>query len=300
MKKYFLIGIILFVIVGVFVFIQRTTENIPNESNTNESNAKELNPVEVITHGHGLAVDIADENTLYIATHHGLLALKNEKDLYQVGSSRDDYMGFSPHPTNSKAFFSSGHPETGGNIGFQKSEDGGFTWRKVSEGVNGPVDFHALTVSPVNSNLIYGWYQGALQKSTNEGKTWEIVDNTDFPVISLAADTKDANIIYAASPQGLFVSHDQGKRWVQLVTGFTSAVAVHPQDQRLISFSEANGLALSSDGGKTWERTAADFAGETPLYIAISKQKPELAYLLTEKNSIYKTMDSGSTWSKIL
>lgn len=45
-----------------------------------------------ITRGHGLALDVADAERLYIATHHGLLVLKNERDLYRVGASQDDYM----------------------------------------------------------------------------------------------------------------------------------------------------------------------------------------------------------------
>ncbi|MBI2030127.1 exo-alpha-sialidase, partial [Candidatus Kaiserbacteria bacterium] len=53
--------------------------------------------------------------------------LENEKDLYRVGKSRDDYMGFSPHPTEADVFFTSGHPSRGGNLGFQKSDDGGAT-----------------------------------------------------------------------------------------------------------------------------------------------------------------------------
>jgi hypothetical protein len=97
---------------------------------------------EAITHGHGLAVDVADSNKVYIATHEGIVTLINDKDLYEVAGPKDDYMGFSVHPTQANVFFSSGHSSRGGNIGFQKSEDGGITWKKLSNGVNGPVDFH--------------------------------------------------------------------------------------------------------------------------------------------------------------
>lgn len=298
MNKVIVIGLVLVAIVGFFILTQQDSNNSINKEIKETSN--ELTPVNAITHGHGLAVDVADPNIIYIATHHGLLELKNEKDLYQVGSSKDDYMGFSPHPTDSKVFFSSGHPSTGGNIGFQKSVDGGFTWEKVSDGINGPVDFHAMTVSPANPNLIYGWYQGAIQRSTDGGKNWEIVNRTNVPIVSLTADPKDENVVYAASPQGLMVSKNKGKDWSTLIDGFVSTIAINPQDsQNLLSYSEKQQLAKSSNGGQTWEKITVDFKGETPLFISFNRQEPEMIYLLTEKNSLYKSTDGGDSWNKI-
>lgn len=292
---YWITGLLLVIVLGFLVFKPSSNQTI-NQTPVK----KELIPANEITHGHGLSVDVADPSKVYIATHHGLLLLKNDKDLYQVGSANDDYMGFSPNPTNSKIFFSSGHPETGGNIGFQKSEDGGFTWEKVSEGVNGPVDFHAMTVSPANPDLIFGWYQGAIQRSTDGGKTWEIVSTTNIPLINLAADPKDENIVYAASPQGLMVSKNKGKDWNSLLDGFVSVVAINPQNsQELFSYSEKQQLAKSSDAGKNWKKMSVDFKGEIPLYISFNRQKPEIIYLLTEKNSIYKSTNGGDSWNKI-
>lgn len=295
MNKYTIGGLIaITAIVGVITF------NQPKKETQSPSASQNLIPVSEITHGHGLAVDVSDSSKIYIATHHGLLLLQNEKDLYQVGKSQDDYMGFSPHPTNAKAFFASGHPSTGGNIGFQKSEDGGFTWKKISDGLNGPVDFHAMTVSSVNPALIFGWYRGTIQRSTDGGKNWQIVSNTTFPIVGLVASPKDENIVYAVSPQGLMVSKNQGKDWMILFSGFASTIAINPQDsQKLISFSEKLKLVRSNDGGKNWEPVNESYNGETPLHTAFDKQKPEIIYALTEKNSLYKSQDAGATWNKI-
>lgn len=301
MKNKYIIGIIVAILlIGGFFLLSQPSGNQQSSSSNNKSTSGNLIPIDAITHGHGLAVDVADSDKLYIATHHGLLLLENEKNLYRVGEKEDDYMGFSPHPSNPKVFFTSGHPSFGGNLGFQRSDDGGFTWKKVSDGAQGPVDFHAMSVSPVNPDLIFGWYQGALQKTTDGGENWEIVQNTQFPIVSLAADTKDENIVYAASPQGLFVSRDKGASFDSLFDGFVSVIAVNPSDsQHLLSFSEKQGFAKSNDSGKTWEKINADFAGETPLFIAFNRQNPEIVYTLTEKNSIYKSTDSSLTWNKI-
>jgi photosystem II stability/assembly factor-like uncharacterized protein len=215
-------------------------------------------------------------------------------------------MGFSVHPTDSSVFFSSGHPSFGGNIGFQKSEDGGVTWKKTSNGVDGPVDFHAMTVSPVNPNLIYGWYQGNLQRSTDQGKNWEIV-NRDILAVHLTADTEDENIVYAATPkgQGVMVSRDRGVTWIslsrELEGGAVSVIAIHPQDAKiLLTFSEKlGGLGKSIDAGKTWKKMNEGFSGETILHMAFNRSNPRVVYALTHENKLYKSIDTGDSWNKI-
>jgi photosystem II stability/assembly factor-like uncharacterized protein len=284
------------VIIGVVLVVSVALYRSGSKSRSAEG---ELMPASSITHGHGLAVDVTDPTKLYIATHHGLLLLKDEKDLYSVGKSKDDYMGFSPHPTDSKIFFSSGHPSFGGNVGFQKSEDGGVTWKKISNGLNGPVDFHAMAVSPVDPNLVYGWFRGEVQRTKNGGKSWEKFA-TPVPVVNLAADTKVENRVYAASPKGLLVSNDHGETWQTLLTGFVSVVVAHPKDSSiLLSFSETFGLARSKDTGTSWEKISENFSGETPLFISFNKQDPAIVYLPTEKNSVYKSINSGDIWQKI-
>lgn len=302
MNKISVIVIVLVIVLGgMFLFAQqRGDTSINRNDNAQERTTNNLTPVTSFTHAHGIAVDIADPNNLYIATHHGLLVLKNDKDLYQIGAAKDDYMSFSPHPTDPKIFFSSGHPEIGGNIGFQKSMDGGLTWEKISDGINGPVDFHAMAVSSVNPDLVYGWYQGTVQRSVDGGKSWEIASTTTVPIVNLATDSNNESIVYAATPQGLMVSKDKGSKWTILLDGFVSAIAISPNDsQELISFSEKNGLAKSNDGGGTWNKSDENFNSETPLFISFNKQNPEIVYLLTEKNSIYKSSDGAISWTKI-
>ncbi|MBI3250820.1 MAG: hypothetical protein HYZ61_03195 [Candidatus Andersenbacteria bacterium] len=294
-KNYLIWGIIIVALIAGFVWFKQKGSS---------TSATILNPVSAITHGHGLAVDVSDSTRLHIATHHGLLVLVNDKDLYRVGTSQDDYMGFSPHPTDPKIVFSSGHPRTGGNIGVQRSDDSGFTWKSISRGANGPVDFHAMAISAANPNLMYGWYQGALQRSQDGGTTWEIATRNIPQIIQLVANPIDENVVYAATPQGLLVSRNKGAEWSNasddLQGGAVVALAIDPQDPaKMFSFSQQSGLAKSADGGTTWEKINETFGGETVLFIAISKQQPDTVYTLTESNTIYKSTDGGNGWNKI-
>lgn len=304
--------VVVLVVLGFLIFNQQRGGKSELPLSTKENSSNNLIPVAEITHGHGLAVDVAETSEqsssarkLYIATHHGLLVLINDKDLYQVGRNKDDYMGFSTHPTNPQVFFTSGHPTFGGNLGFQKSEDGGVSWKKVSNGVNGPVDFHAMAVSPVNPDLIYGFYAGKLQRSSDGGKNWEAF-KIEFSIISLIADPKDENVVFASNNQGLgiMVSRDKGESFEglseQLKGGVVTALAINQQDaKKMISFSEKMGLAKSGDGGITWEKVGESFSDEGAAFIAASKQNSNLVYALTFKNSLYKSIDGGDTWNKI-
>lgn len=266
------------------------------------SNGTEAVPHEVeLQHVHGLAVDVANPNRLLIATHHGLLQFVNDSELSRIGVVQDDLMGFTQHPTDPSIFFSSGHPARGGNLGFQKSTDAGTTWQKLSDGIDGPVDYHSMTVSMVNPNLLYGYYR-TLQRSTDGGKTWEVAKGTVQP-ISLSSDPVKENVVYAATQDGVMISEDRAASWKslspQLDGAAASLIAFHPSNEYALTYSlKLGGMGKSTDGGKTWQKLSENFGGEAVLYVAYSKMEPRV-YAITESNSIYKSADAGSTWAKM-
>lgn len=306
MNKKYIIGIIVVlvaIVAVIFIFFQR--DNVVPSAIDN-SVSENLYPEQAISHGHGLAVDTNDSDKLYIATHYGLLTLAGDKKLYRIGKGKNDLMGFSILPYGTNVMFASGHSSVGDNLGFQKSEDGGITWKKVSDGVNGPVDFHSMAISPKNPNLIYGWYQGNLQRSGDQGKTWEIV-NRDLLPLSLVADSQDENIVYATDSQsrGILISRDKGATWsslsAELEGGAVSVVSVSTWVSEIIFvFSEKlGGMGASSDGGATWKKVNENFDGGTVSHIVFSWSKPNIVYAMTRENKLYKSEDTGDNWIKI-
>lgn len=122
------------------------------------------------THVHGLAVDAQDGDRLLIATHHGLYSYGlSSGAVGQVSKTNDDFMGFSPDPAKPGAMFASGHPSVGGNLGVIVSQDGGRTWSKLSDGADGPVDFHAMEVSRADA--------AEMMASQDGGTTWAQVES---------------------------------------------------------------------------------------------------------------------------
>ncbi len=258
-----------------------------------------LSPASTLRDVHGLAVDVADPSKVWIASHNGLSMLKDDKELFAVGDKRDDYMGFSTHPSDPNIFYSSGHPASGGNIGFQKTTDGGRTWSKLSDGVGGPVDFHTIAVAQADPNIIYGVFRGQLQKSTDGGNSWQLVENAPQSIL-LATNSKDKDTVYAATQDGLRISTDQGKTWAN--TGLDSAVfalAINPVDpKQMLASTKDQGLVRSVDAGITWQATASN-APQGIMYIAFSKGDPRIFYVLTQDLSLHKTVDNGQSWQKV-
>lgn len=119
-----------------------------------------LDPQRIVywNHIHGLGIDPIDSGILYIATHGELYKSVNGGPPVKVeNAERRDYMAFTADPSKSGTVYASGHPSTGGNTGFIKSNNGGLTWQKVSDVLNPPVDFHAIAISDSNPNILYGF-----------------------------------------------------------------------------------------------------------------------------------------------
>lgn len=307
-----LVGVMVLLLVGGVILWNRsasqpsitTSRDTPSISPSSSTSTPNLYPAGSLTHIHGFSTDVEDPKRLYIATHHGLLVLLDGKDLYRLGKSEDDFMGFSVHPKKADIFYSSGHPITGGNIGVQVSKDGGVTWEKLSDGIDGPVDFHAMTVSAVNPDLLYGWHGGKIQRSQDGGKNWQVVANMPVALRSLLGDPQDANFVYALTPQGLLASQDQGVTWKEIGTlkkdGRYSAFIVRPTDSKyLLVFSDKVGLLVTQDKGVTWKEVKTPFGKETVIYFSYSYQNPNEVYALTNNSAVYRSMDNGETWRKI-
>lgn len=212
------------------------------------------------THFHGIAVDPRDPDRLYLATHHGLYAVGPAGTAQRVSETDDDFMGFTPHPTDPEVLYASGHPAGGGNLGFIVSRDGGTSWSKLADGVDGPVDFHQMDVSKADPTVVYGVF-GDLQKSTDGGRNWTRVGPAPEELIGLAASSKDVDRLYAATRSGLMVSGDGGRHWRPAHTSRQPATMVHvTSDGSVYAFIAGTGLVHATEPDLGWETLGAGSA----------------------------------------
>ena len=293
-----------------------------NQSATNQSTSQtqeiaanqSLEPAvnwQADNHVHGLAVSADNPNVIYVATHDGLVKRSKTGEWFwmEPEAERADYMGFTGHPTDSKRFYASGHPHTGGNLGFQVTENQGQDWKQIS--MPG-VDFHALAVAPSNPEVFYGWAVSGAQglfTSTDGGKTWTKVDMTglgDAP-FDLAVDPRNSDRVFATTRSGLYESTDSGKNWA-LVPNTQQAPIVgldllaEENNTVMIGYrflQSAPGIYRSADGGKTWDKLGRGTEGVI-LHLAIAPDNPQIMYAVNENNAIFQSQDSGKSWKELV
>jgi photosystem II stability/assembly factor-like uncharacterized protein len=247
------------------------------------------------THVHGLAVDRQDPAFLLIATHHGLFRAGPDGNAERI-SVVQDFMGFNAHPSDPNTLFASGHPAKGGNLGFIESKDRGVTWEQASPGVNGPVDFHQMTVSPADPQRIYGAYHG-IQVSNDGGRTWAVVGPLPERLIDLAASTKDKDTLYAATESGLSVSKDGGRNWEAPIKGSPVAMVEMSPDGRLYAFVIGRGLVRSAPDPLDFQTVNGDWGGGYVLHLAVDPTHPERMFAATHDARVLASTDGGRTWT---
>lgn len=262
--------------------------------------ASEVVPVHELkqnTHIHGLAVDRTDTDHLLIATHHGIFRAGPDGMAERISPVKD-FMGFTPHPVDRDTFYGSGHPAQGGNLGFIVSTDGGATWQQRSPGVNGPVDFHQMTVSPVDPDIIYGAY-GALQRSGDGGHSWSVVGPLPAGLISLAASGRHIDMLFAGTRSGLMISRDGGRSWDTLLPDIPVSLVAEDGEGGLFAFVPGHGLVRAEEGTMDFSTLAQSWEDHVILHMAFDPDDPRRLFAASHQSVVFLSEDGGRTWSEV-
>ncbi len=279
-------------------------------------------------HGVGISTSDNDENSndsLYLATHNGLFKkdLGNNSGWVEIGNDKSDLMGFAIDPSDKSIMYSSGHPQTGGNLGFRISNDYGATWQNISDvTAPTPVDFHTMTIGN-NTEIIYAASSMGdnIFTSIDEGKNWSITNPPNGQqIVTLAVNQSNSKNVYAATTEGLYSSLDQGKNWQkiedEIISGNNSMVTgieISSDGKTAFAFVVPNqpdetiqGYIIKSiDGAKSWVKTDGQIPGvqfvskfafdnnDGDVYVALIQDSIRTGVA----SSVYSSNDGGITWT---
>ncbi len=255
------------------------------------------------THFHGIAVDAGDPSRIYLATHNGLFVVDESGNASALSVSRDDFMGFTPHPTDPQVLYASGHPAGGGNLGFIASMDGGRTWHKLADGVGGPVDFHQMDVSKADPKVIYGVH-GGIQRSGDGGQTWTSIGPAPEGMIDLAAG-RLPDTLYAATQKGLLRSTDAGRNWVPDYPVRQPVTMVHVTGAgEVYAYVVGTGLIRRDEQRRSWKVVGGGLGGQYVLHLAVAAADGQRLYAVTvdptnRSNSLLTSADAGNSWAAL-
>lgn len=183
---------------------------------------------------------------------------------------------------------------TGG--GLWKTEDAGQVWTNISDGYFKTGSVGAVAVSESHPNVVYcGMGEHAVRGvMTHHG-------------------------------DGVYKSIDAGKTWKKIglhATQHISRIVIHPEDPDIVyvaaqgalySKSEERGLYKSTNGGRSWENVLYVDEGTGCVELSMDKNYPHILYAAMWEHQrlpwkvisggpgsgLYKSVDSGKTWSKI-
>ncbi len=144
------------------------------------------------------------------------------------------------------------------------SEDGGQTWKKISNIAGAPRQSYVNSVylSRHDENVIYvafnhhkyGDFKPYVFKSNNKGASWTAIQS-NLPergsVYAIEEDHVDRNLLFAGSEFGVFFSPDQGLHWKQLKNGLPTIavrdIAIQERENDLVLGTFGRGFYVMDD-----------------------------------------------------
>lgn len=168
-----------------------------------------------------------------------------------------------------------------------KSADGGGTWEQVADfSKDGALLVMRVFADGDNvyaSTFMPSLRGGRLYKSTDEGGTWEDITGT-LPkgILDIEADWSNPDVVYVTTNiNGAFRSADGGKTWSEMGLPYVGAYDVEvDQNDPTILYAAARG-------------------GSLPGWFTVIAGYPD-GITFDDSAGVYKSSDSGQTWSKLL
>jgi photosystem II stability/assembly factor-like uncharacterized protein len=191
-----------------------------------------------------------------------------------------------------------------------------------------------------NPNIVYaGTASGGVWKTTNNGTTWEpVFDKEGVSTIGdIAIAPSDPAVVWVGTGEpnnrqssswgnGIYKSLDAGKSWQNMglkATLHIGRIVIHPKNPEVVYAAALGhlwgpnperGVYKTTDGGKTWNQVLKinDDTGASD--IAMDPQSPDTLYAAAYERrrtpfgfngggpdgGIYKTVDGGATWKKLV
>lgn len=248
-------------------------------------------------HVHGIALDPGAPNKILLATHRGLYSATSDGQATRVSELSADFTALAVDPRNPAKLFASGKSADEQNLGVMASEDGGLTWRKISDGDGGPVAFQAIAVSRANPELLYAAGKD-LQVSRDGGLTWRRLAAAPDRLFALSASSRDQTTIFAATMKGLLISSDGGQNWRAGYFVKRPATMVHStRAGRQLAFVYGTGLIATQEPGLAWKTVSPEFQDRVIMGLALSAGDPDRLYAYADTGAVMTSADGGKSWT---
>lgn len=227
------------------------------------------------THLHGLAVHPQDPDVVYVGT--GMGGAAAERDAFEGRSS------------------------------LWKSEDGGASWREITDGYPSDRDtvVQDVHVSRFDPEVVYVGTNAedyihtdpargyGVYKSTDGGGRWAPLSTPFENVHAITQRADDADTLFASSPRGVYRTDDAGTSWERVLRHETQALLAHPGEPGVLfaavqQYDRYWDVLVSTDGGETW------VSGDLTIQVGLETERRE--YDAAERHSHYWGSSGDVKW----
>ncbi len=179
-----------------------------------------------------------------------------------------------------------------GNL--QVTQDDGKHWANIAKKVPGLPEtmwVSGIEASRHNAGTVYASFDGHrsndfaayLYRSTDFGNTWTSIVG-DLPanrvIHAMHEDPKNPNLLYIATEQGLYLTADSGKHWVEFVSNLprvpVNDFVIHPRDNDLVLATHGRGVWILDAVASLQELTAETMA--SPAHLFTIRPADEIRY----------------------
>jgi photosystem II stability/assembly factor-like uncharacterized protein len=297
---------------------------------------------------HALVVDPTSPTTLYAATRLGVYRSEDGGATWEArttGMTDEDFF-----PSEYETLSLAVNPATPTTLyagtdgaGLYKTTDGGGNWSFTSAGFGGTITntgaffVPAVTVNPINPQVVHAGTAKGIFRSTDGGTTWSAatlpvfeVSPPDTAVVSvsptgpaktlgalayrpivtgtitaLVVAPSNPSILYAGTERlrGILKSTDSGVTYTQVYTAESEIVyglAVDPTNPNIVYAAVGNTLLKTTNGGTVWNEVEEGFSFFADARtVAIDPSNPAVVYAGTESDGVYKSTNGGAEWNEV-
>jgi len=200
--------------------------------------------------------------------------------------------------------------------GIWKTTNSGNTWQWLTPDLPN-LATTVLAMAASNHNILYagtgegfGLFNGVqghgIFKSINRGATWDFLDNTISmqEINRIIIDPANANLVIAASNNGIHRTTDGGLNWTKVYTGTVQDLRAVPGNfNTQYAAQHGQGVIKSNDGGNTWTLSSTGINTNGRVEIAISPIKTDRLFASAQgslsggNSDLYVSDNGGASWS---
>jgi photosystem II stability/assembly factor-like uncharacterized protein len=150
--------------------------------------------------------------------------------------------------------------------------------------------------------------QDGVYVSLDGGETWTGISSLGSaaprPVVSLAFDATNSNILYAGTPHLAWKTTDRGRVWRRIHKGMEPdsdifSIAVDRTRSKRLFAGACSGIYRSLDGGRTWSNLAQAAGAQLRTYVIVQAPRNADEVFAGTNTGLLRSSDGGATWQRL-